>query len=119
MCEGDITTDPKALKAYTNFKDGNNIVLQAFSDMKPNMEEEEGWVSYEYRQKAKREAFSFNIDKKSSDGYSRFITVILPVENSKKIPAIDAKFENKSFNEKSIGITVKIGKDKYKLGYNL
>ena len=119
MCEGDITTDPKALKAYTNFKDGNNIVLQAFSDMKPNMEEEEGWVSYEYRQKAKREAFSFNVDKKSSDGYSRFITVILPVENSKKIPTIDAKFDNKSFNEKSIGITVKIGKDKYKLGYNL
>ncbi|MCP9610974.1 heparinase II/III family protein [Coprobacter tertius] len=119
MCEGDVKTDSVMLKAYTRFKDDNNILLQAFSDKNVIMENEEGWVSYAYRQKSERKAFSFNEDKKASDHCIRFITMILPVKDAVKAPSIKAEFNTDFSDAKSLKITVEVGRKKYHLGYDL
>lgn len=118
MCEGNVTVDSEKLVAYTNFADGNNVVLQSFSDSGATMNEEEGWVSYSYRQKASRKAFSFDADKKSGDRAVRLISVILPTSDASAAPAIKATFD-KAYDEKSLNVSVKIGKKNYRLAYTL
>ncbi len=117
MCEGDVTLDLAGQKAFTNFDDGNNLIVKTFSEQKQVMAEEEGWVSYQSKQKKERKAFAFNVDKQS-DKPTRFITVILPVESAAKSQEMKAVFAN-PFSEKGLGVTLKIGKQNYKLNYQL
>jgi len=117
MCEGDITLDLPGQKATTNFEDGNNLIVKTFSEQKQVMNEEEGWVSYQSKVKKARKAFAFNVDKQT-DKPVRFITVILPVEDARKYSDIKAVFSN-SFDEKGLKVSLKIGKQNYKLNYQL
>jgi heparan-sulfate lyase len=117
MCEGDVKLDLDTQKAFTNFNDGNNIVVKTFSEQKQSMLEEEGWISYESKKKSPRKAFVFNVDKQT-DKPVRFITVILPVENALKAPEIKAAFQ-KDYSEKELFVSLKIGKQSYKLNYQL
>jgi heparan-sulfate lyase len=118
MCEGAVNLDFKGQKAFTQFEDGNNILLKTFSNQKETMEEREGWVSYEYLKKNKRKAFVYNVDKKNETP-TRFITVILPLKDAQNAPEIKAKFDADNFNEKQLDVSVEIGKMKYSLGYKL
>lgn len=117
MCEGDVTLDLAGQKAYTNFHDGNNLIVKTFSEQNQTMIEEEGWISYESKKKLPRKAFAFNVDKQT-DAPVRFITVILPTENTQKSPEIKALFQ-KSFSEKELQLSLKVGKQSYKLNYQL
>ena len=117
MCEGDITLDLAGQKAVTNFEDGNNMIVKTISEQKQVMNEEEGWVSYQSKQKKVRKAFAFNVDKQT-DKPVRFITVILPVEDARKSPDIKAVFGN-LFDENGLKVSLKIGKQSYKLNYQL
>ena len=117
MCEGDVKLDLAGQKAFTNFNDANNLIVKTFSEQKQTMSEEEGWVSYESKLKNARKAFAFNVDKQT-DKPVRFITVILPVEDGQKSPEIKAAFQ-KDFNEKGLLVSLKIGKQSYKLNYQL
>ena len=118
MCEGDVSLDLAGQKAFTNFSDGNNLILKTFAGQNQNMSEEEGWVSYQSKKKSARKAFAFNSEK-ITDPAVRFITVILPVENAQKAPDIKASFDSPSFNEKGLKISVNIGNRNYKLNYQL
>ena len=118
MCEGKVNVAKDKFSAATQFDDKNNVLLQCFPAQPTNMVEEEGWVSYAYRKKAKREAFAFATDKKDNAPV-RFITVIMPVETEQLAPAIKAAFENKQFDQKGLKIKVEIGKKKYNLNYTL
>jgi len=117
MCEGDVKLDLDAQKAFSNFNDGNNLIVKTFSDQKQSMTEEEGWVSYESKVKKARKAFAFNVDKQT-DKPVRYITVILPIENAQKAPEIKAEFQ-KDYSEKELQVSLKIGKQSYKLNYQL
>jgi len=117
MCEGDVKLDLDAQKAFTNFNDGNNLIVKTFSDQKQTMCEEEGWVSYESKLKNARKAFALNVDKQT-DKPVRYITVILPIENAQKAPEIKAAFQ-KDYSEKELLVSLKIGKQSYKLNYQL
>jgi heparan-sulfate lyase len=117
MCEGDVTLDLLGQKAYTNFDDGNNLIVKTFSEQNQTMLEEEGWISYESKMKLPRKAYTFNVDKLSETPV-RFITVILPIENAQKSPEIKASFQ-KSFSEKELQLSLKVGKQSYKLNYQL
>ena len=114
--EKNVVTVPKENKVYTTFSDNNNVVLHTFGTKPLTFEKEEGWVSYDYRKKEKREAFSFNINK-SSDETVRFITVIIPVKNAEKTPAISAKII-KAEKEK-LTVEIVIGKEKRRLMWSI
>ncbi|MBD8387242.1 heparin-sulfate lyase HepC [Dysgonomonas sp. BGC7] len=118
MCEGKVNLSKNQLSAATQFDDKNNILVQCFPAQATQMVEEEGWVSYAYRHKAKRAAYAFTADKKNNDPV-RFITVILPVEKEKSAPKIKALFENKQFDKKGLKVKVEVGKKKYNLNYTL
>ena len=118
LCEGDVRLDLASQKAYTNFGDGNNLILKTVSGQEQVMEEEEGWVSYQSKQKSARKAFSFNTEKQSNAAV-RYITVILPVNNALSAPDINAAFDTPSFNKKGLKVTVQIGNKEYKLNYQL
>lgn len=118
MCEGDMKLLKDKLKMVSSFDDNNNVLVQAFSPSKMQMKEEEGWVSYAYRQKAKRTAYAFSIDKQDNNPV-RFITVIMPVDNEKSAPAVKAEFVNKQYSPKTLNIKVQAGKKKYDLKYDL
>ncbi|MEI8087869.1 MAG: alginate lyase family protein, partial [Paludibacter sp.] len=117
MCEGDVKLNLDEQKAFTNFNDGNNLIVKTISEQKQTMNEEEGWISYESKEKKSRKAFAFNVDKQNEKPV-RFITVILPVEDAKKSPEIKAEFD-KTSTENGLQVTVKVGKQSYKLNYQL
>jgi heparan-sulfate lyase len=118
MCEGKVKTNLANFTANTTFDDSNNVMVKCFGSKDMYMEDEEGWVSYEYRQKAKRAAYAFSV-KKNTGAPVRFITVIYPVEDAESAPDITATFDNKDFSDQGVNVGVTVGKKKYKLGYQL
>jgi heparan-sulfate lyase len=118
MCEGKVNLNQTAFTAATAFDDENNVLVKCFGPGGMYMEKEEGWVSYAYRQKARRSAYAFSVNKKD-DTPARFITVIYPVDNEESVPDISAEFVNKDFSERELNVSVSIGKKKYSLKYNL
>jgi heparan-sulfate lyase len=119
--EGNAKFDSKTMSVATQHDDGNNVVVRSFGEKKGafTLEEEEGWVSYEYRKKTERPAWVLSTDKAASDNAVRLITVIYPTSDAAKAPTIEAKFTDKGFDAKALGLTVKAGKQQYKLGYTL
>lgn len=117
MCEGDFLIDKNKKSGMTNFKDGNNVFVQCFGSAPIEMKEEEGWVSYEYRKKAKRVAYSFSSVKKEEP--VRFITVIYPIKDKASAPNIEASFITEDFTLQSSGVFLKINGNKYELKYSL
>ena len=115
MCEGVVLFDEAKNMAKTAFDDHNNIKLQCFA-AQSKMEDEEGWVSYAYRQKSPRKAFAFELAKKEGESV-RFITVIAPFGDPKSEPVIKAKFN--SVDPKGMDVAVTINKKKYRLAYKL
>ena len=61
----------------TLFGDGNDIRLKTFCDASARIVPQEGWVSYAYRQKEERPAYSVEA-RKAADGDVLFITVVAP-----------------------------------------
>lgn len=112
LSEGDVEYDYKKQLAKTNNTDNNNVMVQAFGNQKLDVIEEEGWVSYSYRQKNKRPAFVFQTDKNSIEPV-RFITVIYPI--TKKTHKISAKLTQNNSEKSEIAVQVKIDKKKYNL----
>lgn len=118
MCEGNINLDIPESTAASTFEDGNNVLVRCFSPQKIRMKEEEGWVSYAYRQKARRTAYAFS-QTKDSQTPARFITVICPVKNAASAPEIKASFADEGFSEKGLEVKLNIGKKNYPLKYDL
>lgn len=112
LSEGKVTTDNAKLSVQTLYDDHNNVIVKGFGEKGTNLIEEEGWVSYAYRQKNERSAFAYQFNKTTKEPV-RFITVIYPFENQS--PTIEASFADKSMQEKSVNINLKINKKKYAL----
>jgi heparan-sulfate lyase len=116
FCEGDVRPDSAAHSVHTAFSDGNNVLLKAFGPETMRMTEEEGWVSYAYRQKARRAAFAF-VARKGDDAPVRFITVIYPVKDARSAPEISASFQNGESSDRKLKISVLINGKKRELSY--
>ena len=112
LSEGKVTTDKTNLSVQTLYDDNNNVIVKGFGAKGTSLVEEEGWVSCAYRQKNERPAFAYQLTKTSKEPV-RFITVIYPFGN--QVPKIDASFSEKSMQEKSVKINLKINKKKYAL----
>lgn len=92
----------------------SNMKLQCFGPQGMVMEKEFGWVSTEYMKKLKRTNASFNV-KKEDNKPVRYITVIVPKQNAEENPKISASFINEYFNQNSLKLMVKVGKNKKKI----
>ena len=117
---GKTVIDNVAEEMYfaTNFTDGSNFKLECFGPEGMTKKKEEGWQSPSYKKKFKRMNVSFNV-KKSSDEPVRYITVIALKENGGNNPKMTAKFLDSTYNENSLKVQVKIGKEKRTLEYKL
>lgn len=117
MPKGNVPNSREDMTFETAFEGNSNMKLQVFGDDTMTMKKEEGWLSTAYKKKVKRINASFNV-KKTSKEPVRYITVIVPFEQSGNGPAIDAKFKGKP-SENGIQVTVKVGKEKKTVGYKL
>lgn len=113
--EGGAEMNAKNFVVNTHFNDGNNVAVQAFGPKGMTLEEEEGWVSYAYRQKAERPAFAYKVNK-SDNKPVRFITVIMPMET--EAPKMKAKFVSKTMQDNEVKLNLKVGKKNYDLQAN-
>lgn len=94
-------------RVHTTYEDGNNLLVQGMSDDKIELREEEGRVSYKYREEIKRPAFAFGKSKADSTTQA-FVTVLYPYQGD-KVPAIRVR-ENPAndFAEGNIDLSVEI-----------
>lgn len=115
LSEGKVNVANATLSVNTLYKDNNNVLVQGFGAKGTRLAEEEGWVSYAYRQKNERPAFSFRTQKDSAAPV-RFITVIHPV--TVKLPAVSARFSSASMENNQVGVVLKVNKKKYQLQAN-
>ena len=118
LCEGRIKLDTQNMSLTTVLKDKSNVKLQCFGPKGMKVVEEEGWYSIAYRQRAKRPAISFNVEKKD-DKPVRYITIIYPFKDKNGENKFDIRFKNKSFNEKGLEVEVKVNGKSHILGYKL
>lgn len=118
MPKGKIESDRETNTLMTQFDGESNMKLQCFGPDHLSMKKEEGWVSTEYRKRAKRMNVSFNVNK-NSDAPVRYITIIYPLKDKSKAPKLSAKFKNKTFDEKSLEIEVRVDGKKQSLTYKL
>lgn len=114
------TNSPMDMTFNTQNEDNrSNMKLQCFGPQGMVMEKEFGWVSTEYMKKQKRTNASFSV-KKEDNKPVRYITVIAPKQEAEADPKISASFINEYFNQNSLKVMVKVGKNKKKiLEYNL
>jgi len=119
MPRGKIDNSRETMHFATMYDHTSNMKLQCFGPEGMSMKKEEGWMSTSYMKKQKRMNVSFNVKKDTSDPV-RYITVIVPKENSGNTPSISAKFVSKTFSENGLKVQVKVGKNKKKtLEYTL
>lgn len=118
LCEGKMKLNLKEHAAATRFNDGNNLFLKSFSPDPVVMAEQEGWVSYEYRQRAPRKAFSFSTEKRG-DQPVRFITVIYPVKNRSEEPRIEFNVNQQGFSSNGLNLDISVNGRSYRLAYQL
>ena len=119
MPMGEIVFNTSNMTAATDFKDGSNMILKCFAPENTEMAISDGWHSPAYRTKVERKKISFNTTKAEGE-VTRYITVIVPKDEPGDDLKITASFISKAFNQNSLSIQVKVGKDrKQKLSYEL
>ena len=76
--EGPAEIDTRKLLARTDFEDGRNLMVQTKAQSGLQMQNEEGWVSYEYTKKIERPAFEYSVEKKPEQQHVDFVTALYP-----------------------------------------
>ena len=119
MPRGKVSNSRETMHFNTEYEEGPNMKLQCFGPLGMTMEKAEGWISTTYMKKQKRMNASFNV-KKADNKPVRFITVIAPKDEPGDNPKITASFINENFNQTSLKLMVKVGKNKKQvLSYEL
>ena len=118
LCEGEVKVDSDKMMLTSAFEGDSNVKLQCFTPEGTQLKKEEGWRSTTYRKRVERTAVAFNVNKDTAKPV-RYITVIYPAKNSNIMPELSARFENKSFDEHALKLTVFVGGKKRDLKYQL
>ncbi|TZF86097.1 heparinase (plasmid) [Pedobacter sp. BS3] len=112
LAEGNSVTNTAQSSVRTDFDDNNNLLIQTFGkDIKTT--EEEGKVSYAYRQEKPRPAFAFEKQKTVNEPVN-FTTVLYPYATA-KAPVITVTPDSKmDLNTGIIDLTVNVaGKQRH------
>ena len=118
LCEGTVNVDGKNNILTSSYEGASNVKLQCFSEKKISARQKEGWRSIAYRQRVPRTSVSFDVNKNSSEPV-RYITVIYPTKDSSLLPIFQAKFLNKTFDEKAVKVEVSVNGKKRQLEFHL
>ncbi|KGE13223.1 heparin-sulfate lyase HepC [Sphingobacterium deserti] len=78
---GQPIIDKKKKRVYTQYGDGNNLLIQELIAAPSTLVTEEGKVSYRYREEVSRPAFAFQRTKEQNTEY--FMTLIHPFDGMK------------------------------------
>ena len=108
------SNSPLEMTFHTDAEDGSNMKMKCFGPEGMVMEKTFGWVSTAYMQKQKRTNASFNV-KKEDNKPVRYITVIVPKKEPGGDLKISASFISEYFNQNSLKLMVKVGKDKKRI----
>ena len=87
--EGKVALDSDNNRLQSHYDDGKNLVIQSFAAAPLRTIEEQGKVSYDYRQELPRTAVAFQ-QQKNSDQPVRYVSVVYPFEGS-EAPQISAQ----------------------------
>lgn len=83
---GDAVFNRDSFSVHTNFENGWNVFVKTQKKAGLTLEEEEGWVSFQYTKKEPRPAFCYHLKKNLDTENLHFVTVVVPFE--KKAPEI-------------------------------
>lgn len=111
---GRVSTSNETMHMFTESKDSSNVKLQCFNPVQMIMGKAAGWNSTSYLQKQKRMNLSFNV-KRQDNTPVRYITVIVPKTEPGDDTKISASFIDEHFNQNSLRVMVKVGKNKKKV----
>lgn len=109
--ESGVAISNRDMSVQTNFNSGWNIFVQTQQQPGLKLEEEEGWVSFEYTKKEPRPAFGYKLQKLDKNAV-RFVTVIVPYQSELpeiEIDSVDSKHGNLELVIKNQGIKSQIG----------
>lgn len=99
--------DRKHNSVYTTYSDGNNLLIKNLNKDAVTLQEEEGKVSYAYRQELERPAFVFEKKKKDASAQT-FVSILYPFGNE-KAPVIELKeHKDNNYNTGNISLTLMI-----------
>lgn len=119
LAPGELRIGKNNHMVKTMFEDGNNIYVRTFSPSKIQLVEKEGMVSYAYRQKEPRPAYSIEAEKGANEDMI-FVSVVVP--GAKKYRGeIKADIKESKFDDR-MNITLTIGEEGlnvFDLGYKL
>lgn len=93
LAPGQALFDSTRMSVRSAFTSGWNVLVQSNPQPGMRLEEEEGWVSFQYTKKEPRPAFRYRIRKTSAEPV-RFVTVVAPYNGSAP-PAINVKVVGK------------------------
>lgn len=116
LAEGEVKIDKNSGRIISTYSGESNVLLQCFVAKGTEIEEEEGWYSVAYRERAKRPAVVFNTPKKSGSPV-RYITIIYPQKQVKASMKISAQI--KKATEERLEVKVKVDGKKRTLEYQL
>ncbi|MEI6948632.1 heparin-sulfate lyase HepC [Paraflavisolibacter sp. H34] len=95
-------------RAVTRYPDGNNLLIQNLNSDKVALREEEGKVSYAYRQEQQRPAFAFE-KTKGREATQTFVTVLYPFEGETAPPISLKEQAGNDFASGRIRLSLTIG----------
>ena len=105
--EGEVNVDAEKNMVTTAYEGSSNVKLQCFPEKSASLRAEEGWRSTAYRQRVARTSVAFDTNKDDAEAV-RYITVIYPVKDVAAYPVFEAKFLNKSYDEKGVEVEVSV-----------
>ena len=105
--EGEVNVDAEKNMVTTAYEGPSNVKLQCFPEKSASLRAEEGWRSTAYRQRVARTSVAFDTNKDDAEAV-RYITVIYPVKDVAAYPVLEAKFLNKSYDEKGVEVEVSV-----------
>jgi heparan-sulfate lyase len=101
----------------TQFASGANLTIKGFpQEDQLDMSMEEGWISYDYLVREERPAWSYKVNKSSTDEKVSFLTALVPYKRSREEPSdLLATVES---NEQSRVITLTVDETTYEIFLN-
>lgn len=116
LCDGLVDMDKSKHQLATRYTGDSNVLLRCFGPSRMQMVEEEGWYSTVYRQRTKRPAVVFNVEKTTADPV-RYVTVINPQKHVNKKQKVSAAITTAT--DGKLEVEVSVGGRKLALGYEL
>jgi len=92
LSPGEAVFDYDAMSVRSDFTEGWNVMIQTKAQKSLKLQEEEGWVSFEYTKKQPRPAFEYLIQKSAEESGLRLISQVIPFE--KDIPGIQVSMSD-------------------------